>query len=106
MQAVQCDRLDNPKIYWLLDLAAEARAEHPESVDGAGKVDQKLRSALGKNLCASAAQSELASMCSDPSAVGFIRHMVRQLPFFVRPLVGDPCKADLVAAAARWLPRP
>jgi hypothetical protein len=43
-------------------------------------------------------------MCADPAVFQFMQKMVKELPFFVRPLVGNPCEKDLVAAAQRWLP--
>jgi hypothetical protein len=96
--------LDDDKINWLLDLSAKARADHPELAGSAAKVDQQLRSVMGKNLCPAEAQAYVASMCQDPGEVKFFGEMVHKLPFFIRPLVGDPCKADLVAAANKWMP--
>lgn len=101
--SVACDRLDDAKIYWLLDLAAKARASNPQSASVADTVAQQLRGALGKNMCAAEAQRYVSAMCADPAIYDFMQKMVKELPFYVRPFVGDPCKQDLVAAANRWL---
>jgi hypothetical protein len=100
---VVCDRLDDAKINWLLGLVAKTRGSHPELGGVATKVDQQLRAAMGRNMCAAEAQAHVAAMCQDPAVVNFMKQMVRELPFFIRPMVGDPCKTDLVAAANRWL---
>lgn len=90
-------QMDDGKIMWLLDQSAKALAENPSQAAGAARVDGDLRSALGKNLCASEAQSLIASTCTDGAAVKFLNTMVNRLPFFIKPMVGNPCKADLVA---------
>jgi hypothetical protein len=102
-QAVVCDRLDDAKISWLLELVAKTRASHPELGGVATRVEQELRAAIGRNMCAQEAQVHLGVMCQDAAVMSFMKQMVRELPFYVRPLVGDPCNADLVAAANRWL---
>jgi hypothetical protein len=89
--------MDDGKIYWLLDQSAKALAENPAQAAGAARVDADLRSALGKNLCAAEAQALIASTCTDPAAVKFLNTMVSRLPFFIKPMVGNPCTADLVA---------
>lgn len=89
--------MDDGKITWLLDQSAKALAENPSQAAGAAHVDADLRSALGKNLCASEAQALIASTCTDPAAVKFLNTMVGRLPFFLKPMVGNPCTADLVA---------
>jgi hypothetical protein len=43
-------------------------------------------------------------MCADRAVFDFMQMMVKELPFFVRPLVGDPCKHDLVKAAQKYMP--
>jgi hypothetical protein len=104
---VACDsgkRLDDRKVNWLIDLAAKAGAANPDQAAVAAKVDQQLRSALGKNMCAEEAQLHISNMCADASTRKFMALMVKELPFFVRPMVGDPCSHDLVAAANKWLP--
>jgi hypothetical protein len=98
-----CDRLEDAMINWLLELVARTAASNPDLAGVAAGVQQQLQSAMGRNMCAEEAQAYVAAMCQHPSVVTFMRHMVRELPFFVRPLVGDPCKADLVAAAKKWL---
>lgn len=98
-----CETLDDAKIYWLLDLAAKARASNPETAPVAARVEQQLKDALGKNMCAAEAQRYVSAMCADPATYDFMQKMVKELPFYVRPLVGDPCKQDLVAAANKWL---
>ncbi len=70
----------------------------------ADRVDRQLRSAHGQNMCAEEAQVHISNMCADAGTKEFMALMVKELPFFVRPLVGDPCKHDLVAAANKWLP--
>jgi hypothetical protein len=89
--------MDDGKIYWLLEQSAKALAANPTQAAGAARVDADLRSALGKNLCASEAQSLIAGTCTDPAAVKFLNTMVSRLPFFIKPMVGNPCTADLVA---------
>jgi hypothetical protein len=39
----------------------------------------------------------IANLCLDPAVVKLLNQMVGQLPFFIRPVVGDPCKANLVS---------
>jgi hypothetical protein len=89
--------MDDGKIYWLLDQSSKALAENPSQAAGAARVDADLRSALGKNLCASEAQALIASTCTDAAAVKFLNTMVDRLPFFIESMVGNPCTADLVA---------
>jgi hypothetical protein len=104
---VACDsgkRLDDRKVNWLIDLAAKAGAANPDQAAVAARVDQQLREALGKNMCAEEAQIHISNMCADASTRKFMALMVKELPFFVRPMVGDPCSQDLVAAANKWLP--
>lgn len=101
--AVMCDRLDDDKIYWLLDLVAKTRQSNPDQAAVADHVERQLRSVLGKNLCAEEAQAYISNLCVDDAVRRFMNLMVRELPFFVRPMVGDPCTQDLVAAANRWL---
>lgn len=103
-QAVDCARLDDKKIFWLLDLVAKAKASNPDQAAVADHVDGQLRSVLGQNICAEEAQIYVGAMCADPGVRNFMHLMTKELPFFVRPLVGDPCTQDLVAAADRWLP--
>lgn len=101
---VVCDRLDDPKIQWLLRLVAKTKAANPETAAVADQVNAQLVGSLGKNMCASEAQTHVAALCADPAVFDFMQKMVKQLPFFVRPLVGNPCEKDLVAAAQKWLP--
>lgn len=98
-----CDRLEDKMIYWLLDLVEDTRQSHPDQAAVAARVDQQLRGALGKNMCAEEAQVYVGSMCADPAIKDFMHLMVDELAFYIRPLVGDPCTKDLVAAAAKWL---
>lgn len=99
-----CDRLDDRKINWLLRLVAKTRAANPSDAAVAGRLDAHLRSGLGKNLCAEQAQIQISIMCADPAIYSFMQKMVKELPFFVRPLVGDPCTQNLVKAAEKYLP--
>ena len=101
--ATACERLEDPMINWLLELVAKTTASNPDLAVVAAGVEQQLRSGMGRNMCAEEAQAHVAAMCQQHSVVNFMQQMVRELPFFVRPLVGDPCKADLVAAAKKWL---
>jgi hypothetical protein len=94
--AVKCSRLDDPKIDWLLQQVAMTKVEHPDIAVGASTIEQALLGARGKNLCASEAQALVAQLCTDPEAVKALNRMVAGLPFFIRPSVGDPCKANLV----------
>ena len=96
--------LDDRKINWLLNLVAKAKDANPDEAAVADRVAGQLRSALGKNMCAEEAQVHIEGMCADRGTKEFMALMVKELPFFVRPLVGDPCKHDLVAAANKWLP--
>lgn len=96
--------LDDKKINWLLSLVAEAKEANPDQAVVADRVAGQLRSAMGKNMCAEEAQVHIEGMCADKGTKEFMALMVKELPFFVRPLVGDPCKHDLVAAADKWLP--
>lgn len=97
-------KLDDAKINWLLDLVAKAKASNPDQAAVADRVAGQLRSAMGKNMCAEEAQLHISNMCADSGTKQFMALMVKELPFFVRPMVGDPCKQDLVAAANKWLP--
>jgi hypothetical protein len=96
-KAVKCARFDDPKISWLLEQVAKTRAEHPEMAAGADKLAAELRAALGKNMCASEAQQIIGQLCTDPAVVRVMNQMVSRLPFFIKPMVGDPCSADLVS---------
>jgi hypothetical protein len=84
--------------------SAKAPAGNPGQASVAATVDQQLRSALGKNMCAEEAQIHISNMCADAQIKKYMALMVKELPFFVRPMVGDPCSHDLVAAANKWLP--
>lgn len=90
-------RMDDAKISWLLQQSAATLAENPSQAAGAARVNADLRGAMGKNLCASEAQKLIASTCTDPAAVKFLNTMVNRLPFFIKPMVGNPCTANLVA---------
>lgn len=98
-----CARLDDAKINWLLGLVAKARSSNPDQAAVADNVERQLLGAMGKNMCAERAQIYVGNMCQDPAIARFMGLMVKELPFFVRPLVGDPCKQDLVAAADKYL---
>lgn len=100
---VDCARLDDKKIYWLLDLVAKAKASNPDQAAVADHIDAQLRAKLGQNICAEEAQIYINAMCGEPGVRNFMDLMVKELPFFVRPMVGDPCSHDLVAAADKWL---
>jgi hypothetical protein len=95
--AVKCSRFDDAKINWILDQVAKTRAEHPEMAAGADKLTAELRNALGKNMCASEAQVIINRLCDDPAVVRVLNQMVSQLPFFIKPMIGNPCTADLVS---------
>ncbi|HEX2052797.1 MAG TPA: hypothetical protein VHJ78_03590 [Actinomycetota bacterium] len=97
-------RLDDKKVNWLIGLVGKAEASNPDQAAVADRAEASLRSALGKNLCADEAQLHFDTMCADAATKRFMGLMVKELPFFVRPLVGDPCGHDLVAAAEKWLP--
>ncbi|MBW3590948.1 MAG: hypothetical protein KY393_03710 [Actinobacteria bacterium] len=101
--SVDCAQLDDKKIYWLLDLVAKAKASNPDQAAVADHVDAQLRAKLGQNICAEEAQIYINAMCGEPGVRNFMDLMVKELPFFVRPMVGDPCSHDLVAAADKWL---
>lgn len=94
---VKCSRFDDAKIHWLLEQVAKTKAENPEMAAGADKLTAALREALGRNMCASEAQALVSRMCDDPAVVRVMNQMVSQLPFFIKPMVGDPCSTDLVA---------
>lgn len=96
--------LDDRKVNWLLNLVDKARDANPDQTAVADGAEASLRGALGRNLCADEAQVHIDNMCADPATRKFMGLMVKELPFFVRPLVGDPCGHDLVAAAEKWLP--
>lgn len=100
---VDCAQLDDKKIYWLLDLVAKAKASNPDQAAVADHIDAQLRAKLGQNICAEEAQIYINAMCGEPGVRNFMDLMVKELPFFVRPMVGDPCSHDLVAAADKWL---
>lgn len=95
--------LDDKKINWLLNLVSKAKASNPDQAAVADRVDGQLRSAMGQNMCADEAQIHISNMCADGSTKKFMALMVKELPFFVRPLVGDPCTKDLVSAAEKYL---
>ncbi len=101
--SANCARLDDAKIQWLLNLVAKAKSSNPDQAGVAAGVERQLNAALGKNMCAEEAQIYIGNMCADPAVKNFMGLMVKELPFFVRPLVGDPCKQDLVAAAEKYL---
>ncbi|HEX2053810.1 MAG TPA: hypothetical protein VHJ78_08820 [Actinomycetota bacterium] len=106
-KAVKCSRFDDAKINWLIEQVNKTKAEHPEMAAGADKLLASLRGALGQNLCASEAQAIIGELCSDPAVVRVMNQMVSQLPFFIRPMVGDPCSADLVSVlnkAGKFVP--
>ena len=90
-------QMDDGKIAWLLEQSSKTLAENPSQAAGAARVDADLRGAMGKNLCASEAQALIANTCTDAAAVKFLNTMVNRLPFFIKPMVGNPCTADLVA---------
>lgn len=91
------ETMDDAKIHWLLEQSANTLAENPSQAAGAARVNADLRGALGKNLCASEAQVLIANTCTDPAAVTFLNTMVNRLPFYIKPMVGNPCTADLVS---------
>jgi hypothetical protein len=99
-----CDRLNDRMIEWLRRLVAKTRDANPGSAAVAAQLDAQLASGLGKNMCAEEAQAYFTAMCADPVVLDFMGKMVRELPFFVRPLVGDPCRHDLIKAAQRYMP--
>lgn len=90
-------QMDDGKIAWLLEQSSKTLAENPSQAAGAARVDADLRGAMGKNLCASEAQALIAGTCTNAAAVKFLNTMVNRLPFFIKPMVGNPCTADLVA---------
>ena len=98
---VKCSRFDDAKIHWLLEQVAKTKAEHPEMAAGADKLTAALSGALGRNMCASEAQVLVSRMCGDPAVVRVMNQMVSQLPFFIKPMVGDPCSTDLVAVLTK-----
>jgi hypothetical protein len=105
--AVKCSRFDDAKINWILDQVAKTRAEHPEMAAGADRLAAELRNALGKNMCASEAQVIINRLCDDPAVVRVLNQMVSQLPFFIKPMIGNPCTADLVSVlnkAGKFVP--
>lgn len=105
--SIKCSRFDDAKIQWLLDQVAKTKAERPEMSVGADRMSAELRSALGKNMCASEAQVLINRLCDDPAVVKVMNQMVSQLPFFIKPMIGNPCTADLVSVlnkAGRFVP--
>jgi hypothetical protein len=105
--SVKCSRFDDAKIQWLLDQVAKTKAEHPEMSAGADRMSAELRSALGQNMCAAEAQVLISRLCGDPAVVRVMNQMVSQLPFFIKPMIGNPCTADLVSVlnkAGRFVP--
>ncbi len=104
---IKCSRFDDAKIHWLLDQVAKTKAEHPEMSAGADRMSAELRSALGQNMCASDAQVMINRLCDDPAVVRVMNQMVSQLPFFIKPMIGNPCTADLVSVlnkAGKFVP--
>ncbi|CAN5898000.1 hypothetical protein BH23ACT12_BH23ACT12_21510 [soil metagenome] len=105
--AIKCSRFDDAKIQWLLDQVAKTKAEHPEMSAGADRMTAELRSALGQNMCASDAQVMINRLCDDPAVVRVMNQMVSELPFFIKPMIGNPCTADLVSVlnkAGKFVP--
>jgi hypothetical protein len=102
--SVNCDRLDDPKIQWLRRLVAKTRAANPGTEAVADRIDAQLAGSLGRSMCAEEAQSQLSTLCADRAVWEFMQKSVKELPFFIRPLVGDPCNKDIVAAAQKYLP--
>jgi hypothetical protein len=105
--SVKCSRFDDAKIQWLLDQVAKTKAEHPEMSAGADRMSAELRSALGQNMCAAEAQVLISRLCGDPAVVKVMNQMVSQLPFFIKPMIGNPCTADLVSVlnkAGKFVP--
>ena len=98
-----CDRLNDRMIQWLRRLVAETRDANPGTESIASRLDSQLLSGLGQNMCAEQAQAYFTAMCADPVVRDFMDKMVKELPFFVRPLVGDPCRHDLVKAAQKYM---
>ena len=98
--AVTCrakEQLNDAKINWLLGEIAKTAGSHPELASGAGTLKTQLEALLGRNMCGSEAQTVMANLCMDPAVFKVLNRMVGQLPFFIRFLVGDPCKANLVS---------
>jgi len=98
--AVTCrakEQLKDSNIHWLLGEIAKTASSHPELASGAGTLKTQLEALLGRNICGSEAQAVIANLCLDPAVVKLLNQMVGQLPFFIRPLVRDPCKANLVS---------
>lgn len=93
---VTCSRFDDPKINWLLEQVATTKAENPGLAKGADKLTAELQALLGRNLCASEAQVIINRLCADPAVVKVMNAMVNRMPFFLKPMVGNPCQADLV----------
>jgi hypothetical protein len=97
--AVTCrakEQLNDAKINWLLGEIAKTASKHPELSSGVATVKTQLEALLGRNMCGSEAQAVIANLCLDPAVVKLLNQMVGQLPFFIRPLVHDPCKTNLV----------
>jgi hypothetical protein len=99
-----CDRLNDRMVEWLRRLVAKTRDTNPGTAGIASQLDAQLAGALGKDICAEEAQAYFTAMCADRAVFDFMQMMVKELSFFVRPLVGDPCKHDLVKAAQKYLP--
>jgi hypothetical protein len=99
-----CDRLNDRMVEWLRRLVAKTRDANPGTEAIASQLDGQLAGALGKNLCVDEAQAYFTAMCADGMVRDFMHKMVKELPFFVRPLVGDPCTHDLVEMAQKYLP--
>lgn len=105
--AVKCSRFDDAKINWLLEQVAKTKAEQPELAAGANNITAELQGALGKNMCAKDAQVIINRLCDDPAVVKVMNQMVSQLPFFIKPMIGNPCTADLVSVlnkAGKFVP--
>ena len=99
-----CDRLNDRMVEWLRRLVAKTRDANPGTAAIASQLDGQLAGALGKNLCAEEAQAYFTAMCADGAVFDFMQKMVKELPFFVRPLVGDPCRHDIVTVAQKYMP--
>ena len=96
--AVTCpadQKMTDAEINWLLKEVSKTAAQQPSLSGGAATINASLRPLLGQNLCASQAQPTVSALCADPAASQTIHSMIGQLPFYVKPLVGNPCTANL-----------
>lgn len=88
-------RLTDAEINWLLKQVSRTAAQNPSLSGGAATITGALEPLLGQNLCAAQAQPVVTTLCSNAGALQTINAMTAQLPFYVKPFVGNPCTDNL-----------